>query len=189
MKWFHRNRWGLMLLLPALALLSLTNSQRLVSTYLPIMFTVEHPPHGFDKTISDPFSPGEKTRYRLDSIKLIGLEQHDEAPGVTLPPGSRVWLVSAELQAPTDVSIAACTLRVFDQQGREYDSTPAVVGITAPDKKPHCEQSAPKNAPIDWKRTDTTWRKTWLFVLPTDAEPQWLRLGWAPPDYIRLPLK
>lgn len=189
MNWWHRNRWGLILILPALALLGLTNSQRIVSTYLPSNYTVEHPPQGFDKTEPDPLNPGQSIRYRLDSIKLTGLEHYDSSEEAKIPAGARVWLVSAMLEAPVDVSISACMLRVFDQHGREYDSTPALLGINAPGSRPHCEQSPPKGSPTDWKRTDTTWRKTWLFLLPDDAEPQWLRVAWSPPDYIRLPLK
>lgn len=184
MSWWRLNRWGLIALIPALAFMLLSSSARVWLLYTNDRFINPRPPSNYVQSLP----LGDSATVIVLNVALKSVEDVTGSKELSVPEGARAWLVRVDFEAPVESEIGACQVALHDQHDREFRPSPEHVLKRKIYISTSCDPSPPKDAPLGWKRP-AKWTKGWLFVLPADAEPGWLELGWAPPDYIHLPLK
>jgi len=189
--WWGRNRIGLLLLLPALAAAVAAASFRMVIGYGTFTYWRAHDPVGFVQ----PFSLDGTDYLRTISVALVSQEQLDFPSGSVRPPGTSLVRVDVRYEAPPTSPLLGCDIRLADTAGRTFRPIGSVRdGAASPtaDCVPG-DTPGPDSTGLDL--TDGTiarpgeWSGAYLFLLPDDADPVALRLGWNPPDYVVLPLR
>lgn len=176
--WWRSNKWGVILLIPALLAAVASASFRLVNLYLPWTYTTAHAPTDFHQVYA---VDGKEEHVRV-SVTAIEVSKLKDTGTETSFPNAQPWRVTLGFTAPPESSLSSgCTLVLHDAAGREFTPLGALSATGSWGPTAHC-------TPLDDPRPGS-WQVTLLFVTPRDAQPDWLQLGWYTPDYIRLPLR
>lgn len=134
MSWLRRNRWALVLLIPAIALAVIANSYRFVNFYLPWFSDRTIDAEGTVSLPSGQFSvlyPGEEA-YEAH-LTPRSVEEVDSAPEVstefpaqiTPAPGGALWRVTVDVEADPLMMMYGCELSVEDSGGNVYSPAAA----------------------------------------------------------------
>lgn len=177
-RWWRRNWWGLVALLPALAL----------AFYAPIKDFYHQ--YWFDK----PHQPVNSTRggwvdYADARMRLISLSPVDDVEDysgkpVTFPGGARVWHGTLELAAQNPDDMYGCRVSLESSGGSTFQNDPSELGQVDADLRD--QGCAPdilaKPAPGAAYRTNV------YFLLPDTARPVAVRITFETqlPRYARL---
>jgi hypothetical protein len=180
--WWRRNLWGLIALLPVIALalgpsvkegLDLYNRVDAHEAVLP----------GSDGWVS----------YSGVRMRLVGfapatdLQTYDGEPWQP-PANTKVWRATVAIDAgakwATDkYAVAGCNLKLEDTEGRQFTANPAEMSGSNPSRR------VASCSPED-DDTPTPWEVEAYFLLPESAQPAALRIirGTDLPRYARFPV-
>lgn len=200
--WWRRNRWALVTLPVALALMVVASADRVRTLWW------EQGLH--DATAA---APGQSVTYHQDvrdglggtraldvQMRLDGVTDAMPLPrGLVVPDGARAWQVELTLDADPDVVLRGCSLAVRDRDGTRYDYVASGWGGSqAP--SPCVPADAPGPAPSlgdldDELTADTTpdrpltWSVSPVVVVPEDVEIADVVIWWQLPQHVRLPVE
>jgi hypothetical protein len=180
--WWRRNRWGVLALVPVLA----------VTFFLPVKelyddYTTRTPVRPIAAG-ADGWASFNGARIRLVELApLIDLRSSNGEP-YSPGPGVRGWRATIAFEATNPVEmLGACKLMLEDEAGRQYEAGPTeLIGARLPTVSsfPTCVPAKEDNAPLP-----TKYELPVYFVMPSSAYPAavriWLITGL--PDYARLP--
>ncbi|WP_460844946.1 hypothetical protein [Phytohabitans suffuscus] len=171
--WWRRNLWGLIVLLPVLALAVGPSAKDGLDVYN------RRGPHEAVLPGGDGWVSYSGARMRLvdfgpaTDLKTYGGDAFQ-------PPGStRAWKATVEFEAADKESVAACNLALEDGDGRLFSANPSeLTGARTP--FPSCTP-ADDDAP-------SPWQVDMYFVTPESARPAAVRIarGLELPRYARL---
>ena len=130
MSWWRRNRWGLILMLPVLALALATASFRLVTLYLPwFASTGTHVEDAVTVPTDSSFvvyPDGEEYTATFTPLSLVPVASApDEAylgdgSDLWAAPGARLWRLSTRVEADPSMSLVECRLSLLGPDGTRY---------------------------------------------------------------------
>jgi hypothetical protein len=171
--WWRRNVWGLVALLPLLAL-----------AFGP---SVKEGLDYYNRHAHEAVLPGGDgwVTYADARIRLVefgpatDLETRSGEP-FQPPPNTKVWRAAIEFDASSPDAVAGCTLALEDTQGREFSANPVEISGVAS----LVATCTPKD-----DGTPSPWQVELYFVTPASAQPEAVRVTRATqlPHYARLP--
>ena len=205
MSWFRRNRWGLLLLLPALALALLGNSSRLQ------LFWWDYKPHEPTRTTIgapvafaeefDDFDGRWRRSLEVSVVSVLtGTVALDEE-GVRIedptPPGAQWVAVRLHVETDPGTVLFACRLSILDDRGREATYGATSVGRydlptspCTPADRPgpqsggqEAQQAAAQNP------RPASYDVTAYVLTAEDFTPAEVRLWWQPPRYVAVDVR
>jgi len=171
--WWRRNRWGLIVLVPVLALaigLQLDDAYHLYWNGQPRQPVAAGPDGWAD------FAGGR--------IRLVEL---GPAADVEAPTRTQVWRARLEFAVPAQDTLGACDISVEDEAGRVFEARPdELIGADVP--FPSCTPEL--DTPARNATGPVTFSTVAHFVLPAGARPVAVRVTQltALPRYARLTL-
>jgi hypothetical protein len=117
--WWRRNRWGLIALIPALALAFGLELQGVYRDY-------------WKSEPRQPISPDAQgwITYAEGHVRLAAFGPGDDLRAYgnepfTPPPGVKIWKATLSFEAAKDSAIGACTMYLEDSNGRLYGTNPS----------------------------------------------------------------
>jgi hypothetical protein len=173
--WWRRNWWGLLALLPVLALAVGADAKDLR-----------------DRLREDPIDPtvpivtplGTWVGYGGGDLRMVALQ---EVTGLTgyggepfpLPAGVRAWRATLEFRDPAE-KLGGCQVFLLDRADRRFEPDPAELR--------GAKKSFGSCSPEFDAAPAPTFRREFYFVLPSGARPAAVGLALATehPDYVRL---
>lgn len=188
--WLRRNRWGLVLLLPALAAALIGASFRLTTGWAAFSYWREHPPVGF----AQHFSLDGVDYFRQVDVRLVASSVLEFPPGANRPADTTLLQLDVGFAAPPDSPLSACTVTLVDGQGRSFTPIGGMDDGDVTTQAGCVPVAAPGpiatglDLPDSGEQRPASWERGMIFLLPTDARPVALRLGWTPPDVVVIPL-
>ena len=200
MTWLRRNRWGLLLLLPAFALALLGSSSRLQ------LFWWDYKPHeptrttlGEPASFAEDFHDFDGEWRRELSVSVLSVLPHtvalDEEGTVVedpTPPGAQWVVVRMHVEADPRTVLFGCQLSIVDAEGREaqYGRTgvarfdlPTSPCIPADRQGPQSGGPAAQQAAAAAPRP-RAYDVTAYVLAAEDFVPAEVRLWWQPPAYV-----
>ena len=127
MTWLQRNRWGLILLVPALVVALAAASFRMVNLYLPWStdrgIAVENQvviPS--ERTLVD-YPNNEVYAATLTPVALVPAATGDDYVEFTAAPGARLWRLSVKVEADPEMVLSECSLSLEDAAGTVYEAS------------------------------------------------------------------
>lgn len=173
--WWRRNVWGLLLILPAVAVVVAVRWGDIYDSVLrnePLL-----PMHGTQQE----WLSFNGAQMRLAEFgPATGLVGSGNRP-FALPDGITAWKGVIEFQAPDQEAVQGCDFVLEDAQGRLYGDRPDELSGARGLPFPAC------TAPSEQKGS-TDYSTTVVFVMASDAQPAALRIVWRSqyPRYARL---
>lgn len=170
--WWRRNLWGLIALLPLLALALGPSAKEgverfnRIETYRPITA-------GADGWVD--FSG---IRFKLAEVTPTTDAKTFGGDPFVLPDGLTLWRVTLTIEAPDTKSLAGCAVKLEDKDGRLYGSDPSEVDaarLPYPGCTPEDDKAQPPYQVVNY------------FVMPEDARPAAVRVTRSTenPRYVR----
>lgn len=160
MKWFRRNWWGLLLLLPALT----------AATYFDVRDGYRQA-HAFDKNqpsvvTADGWGAffGENLRLKAFARVSVPLDTIDEP--LAVPAGLIVWQATIEVHVVNKDTFAGCDLYLVDASGRRFGAEPQQLS------RMKTENGSCYNFDDE---TATDYETVTVFLTPADVVPVHLR--------------
>jgi hypothetical protein len=180
--WWRRNRWGVIALVPILAIAlfqpvkQLNDDYNRLTAYRPV------------EAASDGWARYNGARIRLVELApLIDLKSSNGEP-YSPGPGVRAWRATVAFEATDPVGmLGACELVLEDEGGRRYKAGPfELIPARLPTVAsiPNCVPPKEGNEPLPTKYEILVY-----FIMPISAHPVALRVSvlTSLPDYARLP--
>jgi len=117
--WWRRNRWGLIALVPALALA--------IGTDVYEMYQQHEIRHPLDPVSSAPgaWVDYHGSRLRLSGLAPIPAPTDSRGRALPLPPGVTAWRGTVDVQLTSKDALSGCMISVIDQRGHTYAAVPA----------------------------------------------------------------
>lgn len=198
--WWRRNRWALVALPLALALMAAASADRVRSLW-------------WEQGLHDPTTaaPGAAVAFHQDvrdglggtrpldvEVRLDAVVDATTPPrDLVVPAGARAVQVEMTLSADPDVVLRGCSLAVRDADGTRYDYVANGWGATQP-ASPCVPVDAPGPAPSlgdlddvltpdSTPRRPATWTVSPVVVLPADVQVSDVVLWWQLPQHVVLP--
>ncbi|GAA4715129.1 hypothetical protein [Phytohabitans rumicis] len=172
--WWRRNLWGLLALVPVLALAMGPGVKEGLDVYNRVDFHEAVNP-GADGWVS----------YSDARIKLAELAPTTDVKTYggepfPVPAGTRVWRATITFEASTTKAVGGCTLALEDKDGRMFGPNP--------DELDGARVGFPACTPED-DNAPSPWQTVTYFVLPESATPAavWVSRATSMPRYARLP--
>jgi hypothetical protein len=200
--WWQRNRWGLVALPLALVLALAAGGSRLHEYWWNRGFHQMAPVSSGVATLTDEYDDGVlrhpiEARYSVNSFPPA--DDLTRRRGEPLPAGLRAWRLSLAVEADPAVALTGCTVAIVDTSGNRHHPSDAGLDIDVsplstcvPESTPGPQTTFGSAAPPALRpgedprppayRTDT------VFVLPQEAVPAAVRLWYALPRYVELPV-
>lgn len=132
-KWFTRNKWWLIGLVPAVAAVAVTSSFRYVQVYLPNTYSASASAAAGESVRFDREYRNEDATFRRSGeVKLIGLQKVDQSEVKLFKPTAPVdiWAVGFDWKAPSDVPLSWCDAWLVAEDGEEYGYDATLLGPT-----------------------------------------------------------
>jgi hypothetical protein len=175
-RWWRRNWWGLVALVPALAL----------AFYAPVKDLNDR--YGAGKPRQAVYStPGGWVEYAGARMRLVDLARADDVKDyggkvVTLAGGARIWRATLEFAVPDPDTIGGCELLLESSGGSTFSNGPNELGHADVVDQGCLPDILAKPAPGAAYRADS------YFVLPATARPVAIQVTLATklPQYARL---
>jgi hypothetical protein len=200
MTWVRRNRWGLLLLVPAFVLALLGNSSRLQ------LFWWDYKPHEPTRTglgapvafaeVFDDFDGRWRRTLHASVVSVlphtVALDEEGAAIEDPTPPGAQWVAVRLHVEtAPTTV-LFACQLSVLDADGREAKYGATSVGRYDLPTSPcvPADRPGPQSGGREAQRAaaqnprPASYDVTAYVLAAEDFTPVEVRLWWQPPKYL-----
>ena len=197
--WWRRNRWALVALPLALALMAAASADRVRSLWWEQGL---HSPTTADRGEAVTFH--QDVRDGLGGTRPVDVEVRLDAvvdatalpDGLVVPAGARAVEVEMTLSADPDVVLRGCSLAVRDADGTRYDYVADGWGATQP-ASPCVPADAPGPAPSLGDLDDVltpdstpqrpaTWTVSPVVVLPADVQVSDVVLWWQLPQHVVL---
>jgi hypothetical protein len=180
--WWRRNIWGLIALLPILALALGPSVKEALDRYNRSDAHEAVLPGG------DGWVSYSDVRWRLVEFgPATGLTTYDGAP-FSPPANTKVWVATVAVDAgekwATDkYAVAGCNLKLEDSEGRQFTANPTELSGSDPSRRVASCSPEDDDSP-------TPWEVEIYFVLPESAQPAALRIirGTELPRYARFPV-
>lgn len=172
--WWRRNLWGLIALLPVLALALGPSVKDGLDLYNRVDAHEAVLPGG------DGWVAYADARIRLVSFEPVtDLETRSGEP-FTPPANTKVWKATIAFDAASKDAVIGCNLALEDSQGRHFSANPTELAGTGGARFPACTPED-DNAP-------SPWQVELYFVTPASAQPEAVRVtrGTQLPRYARL---
>ncbi|GAA3529841.1 hypothetical protein AFL01nite_00610 [Aeromicrobium flavum] len=200
--WWRRNRWGLVALPLALVLALAAGSSRLHEYWWKRGFHEQAPVSSGVATLTDEYDDGY-LRYPIEArYSVASFRPADDVTlygGDPLPSGVRAWRLSLAVEADPDVALSGCTVALVDTAGNRHGATDSGLDVDAPRLASCVPEStpgprttygstAPPAVPDGEDPRPPTYRTDTVFVLPAEAVPAAVRLWYALPRYVELPV-
>lgn len=131
--WLQKNKWGLILVVPALVLALGASSFRLVTIYLP--WSAEYGTHVEGEVVIPSERVGvelpgnQKFEAHLTMLSLTPVtsvadpNSYSDAE-LTAAPGARLWRLNTVVRADPQMVLVDCKLSLEDEAGNHYTATP-----------------------------------------------------------------
>lgn len=200
----RRNRLGLVLLVPALALALGTTAMHYATVYRPSAPTSAHAAGADGWSRMDVrLSPSGVDVHRVVAARITAQEDLGAVEEVSLP-GTHIVRLEIEFEAPSDSPLVSCGWRILGTDGDLY--TPFAVGQpgggseenAALEQRSCVPESTPGPGygfgdetvvedPFAEGPRPQTWTRAVLVSVPDGVDVSAVRIGWEPPDYLELP--
>ncbi|KSW23558.1 hypothetical protein [Cellulomonas sp. B6] len=198
--WWRRNRWALVALPLALALMAAASADRVRSLW-------------WEQGLHSPTTAGQgqavtfhqDVRDGLGGTRPVDVEVRLDAvvdagalpDGLVVPAGARAVQVEMTLSADPDVVLRGCSLAVRDADGTRYDYVADAWGATqavspcvpadAPGPAPSLGDLDDVLTPDSTPERPATWTVSPVVVLPADVQVSDVVLWWQLPQHVVLP--
>lgn len=194
MSWWRRNRWWLIALPFAVAVLAAASTQRIVTVWLeePLRSKVAEaaPGEPVHVTQEDFASVRDEHDRREFTVELLGVE---EAEGVyddildeiePFPDGATGYEVTLRFDAPVDSELDDCDVILVDANGNRYGE-----GLDPTQASFPCERDPELDAEDEGYPEE--WTNTFLVLTATDVDitEVWLTFALPSRDYVVLPVR
>lgn len=206
--WWRMNRWGLVLLVPVLALALAASSFRLVTLYFP-WFAVRgtHVTAPVRVTTDSSFvryPAGEEYSATLTPASLVPVSSapseytYEGDPGLSAPPGARIWRLTTRVDADPAMSLIECAISLLDAEGAHYEAGLAMVDAdgSVPVASPSAGGCVPRGTPgpfsdlrgdiqpvVEGEERPAQYSVETYFVLPTTVTPDRVRIDMSRGGY------
>lgn len=202
--WLRRNRWGLILVIPAFALAMLASSFRFFSIYLPWQAdygreVAEVVISSEESGIEHPSGAVYEATLQMISLTKINSVADPESWNdamLTAAPGGQLWRLNMVVRADPAMVLVDCTVSLMDTQGRHFTTGPGKLSDGVPTPAYNADLCVPQGnvgpsgdllneyLPADegYERPGR-YRKEFYFVLPLDAEPSHVRIDMVHPPH------
>ncbi|GIG40057.1 hypothetical protein [Cellulomonas phragmiteti] len=199
--WWHRNRWALVALPLALALVVVASGDRVRSLWWEQgLHRPTSAAPGATVTFHQDLRDGLGGTFPLDvEVRLDGVGDAADLPdGLELPPGSRAVQVDLTLGADPDVVLVGCRLAVRDTAGTRYDYVANAWGAwqaTVPCVPEDATGPWPSLGDVDDALSapdggstprPATWSVSRVVVVPDGVDVTDVVLWWQMPHHVRL---
>lgn len=204
MTWWRRNRWALVLLLPALALALAASGVRLqlfwwsYEPHQPTSGALGRPMHFVDHAAYDthPYVLDVTVTVRSVTRVAVPVSPGHEWTWPT-PDGARWWKVTMQVAADPTTPLSACRLRLLGAAGDEVDYTSRFPGTAdtlpvspcVPDATPGPGSASPEDLASAATAARPASYEVSAYVLASgDFRPSQVRLWWWTPRYVSVDL-
>lgn len=196
--WLRRNRWGLALLLPALAAAVLASSFRYLNLYEPwIEGDVTVQSDGVSLSAqdgdTDAVAAGSTATLTPTAITTVASGTgRDGSTEVLAPEGSSLWRLDVDVQAPTDMVLTGCAISLLDDAGRSYAVMTGSYSGYSVNSSFNAGACTPylltgRTLDLDGSYIEAepgserpeSWSLTLLVVMPDGVAPSRMSVGWA----------
>lgn len=203
MTWWRRNRWGLVALLPALALAMAASSSRVHLFWWS--YDLHRPTAGqLGQTLAftDSFEDRRGTQTRSVSVRLVSVTRTDaalDADGVVLtaplPPGAQWFRVTLHVEADPRMPLRYCRVAIVDTRGRVAESV-GLGGVQDVSLDPCVPTTAPGPASTEpdalAKAAESPRPAAYdvevFLYAAADATVERVRVWWSAPNYLEFRL-
>lgn len=196
--WLRRNRWGLALLLPALAAAVLASSFRYLNLYEPWIegdVTDQSGAVTLAAQDDDPDAVAAGSTATLTPTAITTVASGtglDGSTEVLAPEGSTLWRLDVDVAAPTQMVLAGCEISLLDDTGRSYAVMTGSYSGRAVNSSYNAGACTPylltgRTLDLDGSYIEAepgserpeSWSLTLFVVMPDGVPPTRMSVGWA----------